>query len=297
MLKSNLYLGSGVAGSFKLQAPGFKLQAPGFNLQSSIFNLQPSIHRLITIFSMLLALCSLLYAASAHSQALTAKEIVDKANKKANGETSQGSMKMSIVRPGWSREVTMKSWSKTTEYYLICITAPAKDKGQVFLKRQNEMWNYMPSIDRMIKIPPSMMSQSWMGSDFTNDDLVRMNSIVEDFDHTLTGTEIIGGYECYKIELIPKPEAAVVWGKIILWISKDEFYEMKGEYYDEDGNMVNSMIASDIRQMGDRSLPSRMVMVPADKPGNQTILEMIDVVFNKPIADDFFSQQNMKNVK
>ena len=245
----------------------------------------------------LLALCSLLYAELARSQSLTAKEIVDRANQKANGETSQGTMKMTIVRPGWSREVTMKSWSKTTEYYMIYITAPAKDKGQVFLKRQNEMWNYMPSIDRMIKIPPSMMSQSWMGSDFTNDDLVRMNSIVEDFEHKLIGEEIIEGYECYMIELMPKPEAAVVWGKIILWISKKDFYELKGEYFDEDGVLVNSMTSSNIQQMGDRSLPSKMVMIPADKPGNQTILEMLDVVFNKPIDESFFSQQNMKNVK
>ena len=290
MIISNLFIGSGVAGSFKLQAASCKLQATSFRLQASS-------QMLITIFSVLLAICSVLYSGSAQSQALTAKEIVDIANKKASGETSQGSMKMTIVRPGWSREVTMKSWSKTTQYYLIYITAPAKDKGQVFLKRQNEMWNYMPSIDRMIKIPPSMMSQSWMGSDFTNDDLVRMNSIVEDYDQSLVGSESVGGFDCYKIELIPKPEAAVVWGKINLWIAKNEFYEMKAEYFDEDGTLVSSMTSSDIRQMGDRSLPGKTVMVPADKPGNQTILEMIDVVFNKPIDDNFFSQQNMKNVK
>jgi outer membrane lipoprotein-sorting protein len=261
--------------------------------QAASCKLQATSRKLLALCSMLFALCPLLIEA----QALSAKEIVDKANQKASGETSQGSMKMTIVRPGWSREVTMKSWSKTTQYYMIYITAPAKDKGQVFLKRQNEMWNYMPSIDRMIKIPPSMMSQSWMGSDFTNDDLVRMNSIVEDYDHTLIGTENVGGYECYRIQLIPKPEAAVVWGKIELWISKNEFYEMKAEYYDEDGKLVSSMTASDIRQMGDRSLPAKMVMVPADKPGNQTIMEMIDVVFNKPISEDFFSQQNMKIVR
>lgn len=252
---------------------------------------------IIALSSMLYALCLTPLMSRGQSQQLTAKEIVDRANRKANGESSQGTMKMTIVRPGWSREVTMKSWSKTTEYYMIYITAPAKDKGQVFLKRQNEMWNYMPSIDRMIKIPPSMMSQSWMGSDFTNDDLVRMNSIVEDFEHELIGNEVIEGYECYVIELIPKPDAAVVWGKIRLWISKIDFYELKGEYFDEDGELVNSMTSSEIKQMGDRSLPSKMVMVPADKPGNQTILEMIDVVFNQPIEEDFFSQQNMKNVK
>jgi outer membrane lipoprotein-sorting protein len=248
-------------------------------------------------YTLLLAICFLLHADLVSAQSLTAKEIVDKANQKASGESSQGTMKMTIVRPGWSREVTMKSWSRTTQYYMIYITAPAKDKGQVFLKRETEMWNYMPSIDRMIKIPPSMMSQSWMGSDFTNDDLVRMNSIVEDYEHSMIGSETIEGYDCHKIELIPKPEAAVVWGKVHLWVSKKEFYEMKAEYFDEDGVLVSTMTSSNIKQMGDRWLPGKTVMVPADKPGNQTILEMVDVIFNKPIDENFFSQQNMKNVK
>lgn len=231
------------------------------------------------------------------SQSLSAKEIVKKANDKVNGTTSQGTMKMTIVRPDWSREVEMKSWSKGTDYYLIYITAPVKDKGQVFMKRQQDMWNWMPSINRMIKLPPSMMGQSWMGSDFTNDDLVRMNSIIDDFTHEIVGNETIDGLECYIIELIPKPEAAVVWGKIRLWISKNEFYELKGEYYDEDLSLVNTMTSSDIKLMGDRMLPSKTIMEPVDKPGNQTILESIDIIFDKPIDESFFSQQNMKNVR
>jgi outer membrane lipoprotein-sorting protein len=246
----------------------------------------------------LLALTLLLATSiSSFSQELTAKEIVRLANDKATGNTSQGTMKMTIERSDWSREVTMKTWSKGTEYYLIYITEPARDKGQVFMKRNQDMWNWMPGINRMIKLPPSMMGQSWMGSDFTNDDLVRMNSIIEDFTHQITGSEIIDGLDCYIIELIPKPEAAVVWGKIILWISKNDYYELKGEYYDEDEVLVNTMESSEIKLMGDRKLPAKMVMSPVDKPGNRTILEMVDVTFNRPIEDDFFSQQNMKNVR
>ena len=243
-------------------------------------------------------ICFLLSTASnSFSQELTAKEIVSRANDKATGNTSQGTMKMTIERPDWSREVTMKTWSKGTEFYLIYITEPARDKGQVFMKRGQDMWNWMPGINRMIKLPPSMMGQSWMGSDFTNDDLVRMNSIIEDFTHNIIGSQKIEGFDCYKIELIPKHEAAVVWGKIILWISKDDYYELKGEYYDEDEVLVNTMESSDIKLMGDRKLPAKMVMIPVDKPGNRTIMEMVDVTFNKPIEDDFFSQQNMKNVR
>lgn len=205
-------------------------------------------------------------------------------------------MKMTIVRPDWTREVTLKAWSKGQDLSMILITGPAKDKGQVFLKRGTEMWNWMPSISRMIKIPPSMMSQSWMGSDFTNDDLVRMNSIVDDYEHSFLGSETVGGYDCHQIQLIPNPDAAVVWGKIILWISKAEFYEMKAEYYDEQGSLVSTMTSSEIRQMGDRKLPAKTVMEPADEPGNQTILEMTGMEFNVPIDDTFFSQQNMKNL-
>ena len=251
--------------------------------------------KLCTILLLIIALLATGYSASA--QDLTAKEIVRLAHEKANGKTSQGTMKMSIVRPDWSREVVMKTWSKGTEYYLIYITEPVKDKGQVFMKREQDMWNWMPSINRMIKLPPSMMGQSWMGSDFTNDDLVRMNSIIDDFTHEIVGSELIEGYECHIIELIPKPEAAVVWGKIRLWISKAAYYELKGEYFDEDMMLINTMTSTNIKKMGDRMLPSKMVMVPVDKPGNQTILETIDTVFDKPIDESFFSQQNMKNVR
>jgi outer membrane lipoprotein-sorting protein len=242
---------------------------------------------------------SLFASVTSQAQPLSATEIVKRSQDKANGLSSQGTMKMTIVRPGWSREVIMKSWSLGTDFYLIYITSPAKDAGQVFLKRYNDMWNWMPSINRMIKIPPSMMGQSWMGSDFTNDDLVKMNSMVNDYQHTLVGEEMIDNYDCHIIEFIPKPEAAVVWGKITVWISKKDYYQLKAEYYDEDDALVSSMTASDVTFMGDRSLPSKMVMIPRDKEkeGNETRMEMTDMKFNVNLEEDFFSQQNMKTVR
>jgi len=226
-----------------------------------------------------------------------AKEIVKKANDLAVGKTSRGTMTMTIARPTWSRTVSMKSWSMGNDYYMILITEPARDKGQVFLKRESDMWNYVPSINRMIKIPPSMMSQSWMGSDFTNDDLVKMNSIVEDYKHSIVGEENVGGYDCWKIQLIPNEDAAVVWGKINLWIAKKEYYELKVEYYDEDMSLVTIQTASNIKQFGDRKLPSVVEMVPIDKPGQKTIINTDEVEFNVEIPESFFSQQNMKQVK
>ena len=117
----------------------------------------------------------------------------------------------------------MKVWSLEPEYALVYITEPAKEKGMVTLKMDKEVWNWVPNIQRIIKIPPSMMLQSWMGSDFTNDDLVRQSSIVEDYNHKIISEEEYQGYDCYKIEMVPKPDAGVVWGKIITWISKKEY--------------------------------------------------------------------------
>lgn len=234
---------------------------------------------------------------SVYSQELTATEVIQKATDKLNGKSSKGSMTMTVVRPSWSREVTMKSWSMGDDYYLILITAPVKDKGQTFLKRETGMWNWMPTISKMIKIPPSMMSQSWMGSDFTNDDLVKMNSYVNQYTHKIVGEEVVEGLNCYKLQLTPKPDAPVVWGKVLAWISKEEFYELKLEFYDEDGVLVNRQECSDIKQFSDRKLPAKLVMTPVGKPGNQTIIEILDNEFNIDINESFFSQQNMKKAR
>jgi outer membrane lipoprotein-sorting protein len=234
---------------------------------------------------------------SAYSQELSAREIVKKADDKGRGQTSQGIMTLTIVRPDWTRSITLKSWSKGIEYSLIYITAPAKEKGQVFLKRQNDMWNWVPSIERLIKIPPSMMMQSWMGSDYTNDDLVKESSIVVDYTQKLLGREKVRDMECYKIELIPLPDAAVTWGKIITWITVDGFNQWEVEYYDEDSTLINVMNASDIKRMGDREIPTKLEIDPVNKKGNKTILVINSMIFNQPISESFFSQQNMKSVK
>ena len=239
----------------------------------------------------------LLVLANSAAFAQDIKEIIRKSDEKFRGTSSEGEMTMIIERPTWSREVTMKNWSLGNEYSLIYITAPAKEKGQVFLKREKEMWNWVPNIERMIKIPPSMMMQSWMGSDFTNDDLVRESSIVHDYTHKLLGEEIIDVYNCYKAELTPLDDAPVVWGKVIIWISKEEYYWLKSEYYDEDGFLVNTEILSEVKQMDDRKIPTRMEMIPADEPGNKTIIIFRNMKFSVKIDESFFSQQNMKRIR
>jgi len=230
------------------------------------------------------------------AQTLSAKEIVKKADDKSRGLTSQGEMTMTIIRPNWTRSITMKSWAKGNAYSLILITSPAKDKGQAFLKIKTDMWNWVPSIDKMIKIPPSMMMQSWMGSDFTNDDLVRESSIVVDYDHKLLGEESVREMMCYKIELTPHEDAPVTWGKVNVWITTSGFDTWKADYYDEDMKLINVMNASDLKRMGNREIPVKLEIIPVDKPNNKTILETKSVSFDKPISDSFFSQQNMKKL-
>lgn len=225
-----------------------------------------------------------------------AEEIIRKVDQKMRGDYSYQELEMKIVRPEWERAVTMKSWSKGSIYALILITAPAKEKGQVFLKRGTEMWNWMPSIERMIKIPPSMMMQSWMGSDFTNDDLVRESSIIQDYHHTLIGEEEYDGVNCWKIKLDPKEDAPVVWGKIISWIDKD-YNQRQVEYYDEEGKLINTMYLSDIKQMDDRKMPTHWEMIPADEEGKKTVINVLKAEFNDPIDESFFSQQNMRRVR
>jgi len=247
-------------------------------------------------FKASLFLCCAFISVNVMSQ--TATEIIKIADQKARGITSsRGEMKMTIVRPTWSREISLKSWSKGSAYSLMLITAPARDKGAAFLKRENEIWNWQPSIDRAIKLPPSMMMQSWMGSDFTNDDLVRESSIVIDYTHKLKEDQEIDGRICYQIELIPKPEAPVVWGKVLSWISKEDYLQLKTEFYDEDGYLVNTMTGKDVKMMGGRLLPTRIEMVPADEDGKKTVLEQIDIAFDEPIEESFFSIQNLKRVR
>ena len=206
-------------------------------------------------------------------------------------------MKMTIVRPDWTREVTLKNWSLGTDHALILITGPARDKGTAFLKREREMWNWQPVIDRTIKMPPSMMMQSWMGSDFKNDDLVRESSTINDYTHKILGTETVAGRKCWKLELMPKADAAVVWGKIIIWIDQAEYMQMKTEFYDEDDYLVNTMAGKNIKRMDGKLLPSILEITPADEPDSKTVLEYLTLDFGIDMKESFFSVQNMKRVR
>ncbi len=243
---------------------------------------------LLLVFTVLSALVS--YGQSA-------KEIIDKANERMQGESNAAEMQMQIVRPSWTREISMKSWARGNDYSLVLITAPARDQGAAFLKREKELWNWQPTIDRVIKMPPSMMMQSWMGSDFTNDDLVKESSIVEDYEHEILKDTVIGGYKAWKILMTPKEDAAVVWGKIEAYIDQGDYLQLLFKYYDEDEYLINTMVLSEMKEMDGRVVPTRMEMIPAENPDQKTVIIYKSLDFNTDIKTDFFSIQNMKRVR
>ena len=231
------------------------------------------------------------------SWAQDAREIVKRADDKMRGQTSQAEMIIKTTRPTWTREMTVNTWMKGNEYAMILIQSPVKDRGTVFLKRKKEVWNWLPTLERSIKLPPSMMSQSWMGTDFTNDDLVKESSVVDDYNHTIAGDTSIAGRSCYIIQMIPKPESAVVWGKLIVCIDKKDFLELHSRFYDEEDGLVNIMNGLDIKEMDGRIVPTRFEMIPIDKKNQRTEIIYKKIVFNRPIDDAFFTIDRMRNLK
>ena len=243
-----------------------------------------------TISCILLLLAATVWAESA-------EEIVRKADLKMRGESSFVEATMEIVRPEWSRTMSMKGWTKGSEFSLVLVTAPARDRGSSSLKRGNEMWNWIPSIERVIKVAPSMLGQSWMGSDFTNDDLINQSSIVVDYTHELLRVEDFDGVSCWVVASTPKPQAPVVWGKLNLWVSREEYNLRKVEYYDEFDTLINTMSNYDVKLLGGRMIPTRLEMQPADKPKQKTVMTYHAAEFDFSISDSFFSQGQMKELR
>ncbi len=242
------------------------------------------------IFLVLSLLISTLYAQ-------TAKEIIQKADSRVRGKTSYIEMSIEINRPKWTKNMSMKSWSKGSTKAISVITSPAKEKGTVFLMRDKEVWNYVPSIDRSIKMPPSMMLQNWMGTDLTNDDLIKQSSMVVDYSQKILGEEKMNGLDCWKLELIPNEDASVVWGKILIWIDKTDYMQLRTEFYDEDDFLINSMTATDVKTFDGKKLPSTLTIIPEEKPGNKTIITYKTMQFDIAVDDNKFTTQYMKRIK
>lgn len=210
------------------------------------------------------------------------------------GESSFGEVTMEIITAHWQRSLTMDVWSLGKEYSLVKITLPLKEKGVATLKVEKNMWNYLPKINRVIKIPSSMMMASWMGSHFTNDDLVKESTFVDDYTHRLSFSGLRNGQFIYEIECIPKPEAAVVWGKVVIIVQKQDLIPLEELYYDEDGKLMRTMTFSEVRFIAQRTIPTVITLVPTDKPDELTRITYNRLQFGVDVDKDFFSLRNLK---
>jgi len=219
----------------------------------------------------------------------TAREIIDRVDRILRGESSRGVATMEVVTEHWERTLTMEVWSLGTEYSLARITAPRKEAGTATLKAGSDIWNYLPRVDRTIKIPASLMMGSWMGSHFTNDDIVKESRLVDDYDIEIAFEGSRDGTDVWEFALTPKPEAAVVWGLIRYEVRKDELMPTWARYYDEEGTLVRTLTFGDYRVMGGRLVPARMEMVPHDKLGESTIVRYSELEFDVGLDESFFS--------
>jgi len=236
-------------------------------------------------------------AAQTDARPPSGRELVAHVERLLWGKTNQGLAEMTVVTPRWTRTLELRFWMERPERTFIRILAPPKEAGIGSLRIKAEMWNYLPAVERTIKIPPSMMLQPWMGSDMTNDDLVKESSVVEDYTHTLAGTEDVEGVKAYRVESIPKPEAAVVWGKLVYKIRVTDRLPLAQEYYDERGELIKAMRFTEVRRLGGREIPTRWTMQPLKKPQNKTVFVLKEISFDAPVDPEIFTLRNLQKVK
>ncbi len=224
-------------------------------------------------------------------------DIVDCVDRIMRGESSQGISTMEVVTENWDRAMEMQMWSLGTEHALVRILSPRKDAGTATLKAGTEIWNYLPRVDRTIKIPASLMSASWMGSHFTNDDLVKESRLIEDYEITLAYEGDRDGVVVWEFDLVPRPEAPVVWGRIAYQVRKADTMPTWARYFDEEGELVRTMTFFDYRELGGRLVPATMRVVPEDKPGEYTEVRYSELEFDIELDEEFFSLRRLRDTR
>jgi outer membrane lipoprotein-sorting protein len=233
-----------------------------------------------------------LFAQAVHAN--EAREIVRAAINYWRGTSSVGEMTMTIHRPDWERSMSMRAWTQGAERSLVRVTAPKKDKGNGTLIDDNNMWSYSPKINRVIKVPSSMMGQSWMGSDFSNKDISRVDDIIDQYEHSILGEEEQDGHTIYQVESIPHEDAAVVWGKEILRI-RDDNVLVDHSFYDQDGELVKVLVSLEIGEMGGRVVAIRQRMNKVDEPDEWTEINVDAMEFDLELRDSLFTLSNLRN--
>lgn len=231
---------------------------------------------------------------SASAATIEVDELIRHIDRLWRGETSHATMSMTVKTSRYERQMTMEAWSRGADYSLVVIQEPIKDRGIATLKVENNIWNYLPKINRVTKIPSSLMSGSWMGSHFTNDDLVRESTFEDDYTTTISFEGERDGTTIYELTSIPEPDAPVVWGKVITVIDQKTLAPLNARYYDEGGQLIRTLTFDRPELLDGRSVPMRLTLQPADKPGESTVIEYAGIDFGVPLEESFFSLQNLQ---
>lgn len=246
------------------------------------------------LVALMAGLWTLLGSSPSHAQELSPQEIIERVDRVTRGDSSHGVATMEVVTEHWDRRVTMELVSLGTDYSLVRILSPAREAGTATLMADDDIWNYLPKVDRTIKIPASMMAGSWMGSHFTNDDLVKESQLVEDYEIEPTYEGDRGGIMVWEFELTPRPEAAVVWGHVAYQVRQDDYMPLSARYYDEDGDLARTIVFSDFKDLGGRVVPAMMEMHPTDKPNEHTTVIYDSLEFDIDVDQSFFSLQTLQ---
>lgn len=242
----------------------------------------------------LLALFLFALPAFAADEERDATQIVRDAIDHWRGLTSYTEMTMVIHRPDWERSMTMRAWTKGQDQSLVRVIEPKKDRGNGTLTDENNMWTFSPKVNRVIKVPSSMMGQSWMGSDFSNKDIARADDIIDQYDHSILEREEIDGITVYKIESIPHEDAAVVWGREVLKIREDHVV-LEHAFFDQDGELVKKLVSMEVDEMGGRTIAKRQRMVKTEDPDEWTEISVEDVEYEIDLKDSLFTLSNLRN--
>ncbi len=227
------------------------------------------------------------------SPAGRAEEIVRRIDGLYRGETSRALVEMEVVNLNWQRTLRMRVWSRGMTDTFIRVLEPAKEAGFATLRLGNEMWNYLPKIAKVLKVPPSMMMSSWMGSDLTNDDLVKEFTFVESYHFAFDVPASPEPGVAY-VKCVPKEGLPIVWGSVVLAVREEGLLPVWEKYYDDKGGLARTISFSGVRAFGRRRIPSTMELVPEGKPGHRTILRYLEAEFDVPLSPDIFSLRNLQ---
>jgi Outer membrane lipoprotein-sorting protein len=211
------------------------------------------------------------------------------------GRSTQIQMTMKIHHEAYDRELRLRSWTLGNEKSLVAILSPAKESGVASLRLENQMWNFFPKTDQVVRVPTSVMLQSWMGSDFTNDDLMKLSSISHDYNHRWIKTEKMGKEKVHLIECRPKPNAPVVWGKINYWARALDNLPVKEDYYDEKEKLVRTLELSGFQKMDDRIIPTLLKIRNVETPKEETVVIYEKILFDRKLEPHWFEKEDIKN--